>query len=198
MENWKRLLKRERFICSRHQHLSRQKNCPCAKEYSILEHWPEDRDLLGFSLGTEARAGSILTSPSALLKLAGTILFNCRFYSKFFLVNGTSHFNWQALSLCFWSALQTWQAPSFIFPFSRCQLCCPSLHTPQIQCLPEGGSYTCLVLPLLCLSALVCGTVTKETLKLTGSGGCEGLCTQVLQDYNQQRKIFQITHTLRA
>lgn len=44
--------------------------------------------------------------------------------------------------------------------------------------------------PAFMSGALVCGTVTRGHSKLTGSGGCEGLCTQVLQDYNQQRKIF--------
>ena len=96
---------------------------------------------MGSSLGTEARAGSILTSPSVLLKLAGTILFYYRFYSKFFSL-GECYFTFQPTSIV--SVLLVCLTKSsghhlFIFSFSRCQLHALHLSHSTDPVSPRAG-----------------------------------------------------------
>lgn len=124
--------------------------------------------MLGSSLGTEARAGSILTSPSALLKVAGTILFYYRFYSKFFSL-GECYFTFQPTSIVS-VLLVCLTKPSghhlFIFFFSRCQLHALHLSHSTDPVSPRGGLLHMSGAPAFMSGALVCGTVTRGHLQI--------------------------------
>lgn len=146
----KRLLK-GRFICSRHQHLSRHWKVPMCKRYSILERWPEGQGPVGI-LSRDKGKSRLHFDLSALLKVAGTILFYYRFYSKFFSL-GECYFTFQLTSIVSVLLVCLTKPSGHIFLFSSsagASFMLSICHTPQIQCLPEGGSYTRLVLLLLC------------------------------------------------
>lgn len=185
----KRLLK-GRFICSRHQHLSRHWKVPMCKRYSILEHWPEGQGPVGI-LSRDKGKRRLHFDLSALLKVAGTILFYYRFYSKFFSLD-ECYFTFQLTSIVS-VLLVCLTKPSghhlFIFFFSRCQLHALHLSHSTDPVSPRGGLLHTSGAPAFMSGALVCELWPGDTSRLIGSGGCQGLCSQVLQDNNQQRKI---------
>ena len=186
----KRLLK-GRFISSRHQHLSRHWKVPICKRYSILQHWPEGQGPVGILSRDRGKSRHHFDLSLCLAKVAGTILFYYRFYSKFFPL-GECHFTFQLTSIVS-VLLVCFTKPGghhlFIFSFSRCQLHALHISHSTDSVSPRGGLLHMSDAPAFILVPWFVELWPGDTSRLTGSGGCQGLCSQFLQDYNQQRKI---------